>query len=252
MAVFNQNAGGFGCTFVYYIMYLFFRRLGAIVVLLLIVVATHDGLLISAAEAGAGAGPPSVAPIAGINRRGNFWDSWSGQNSLRISSVTAGGAAAAPTATSTSSKSHISEDDLREEGEVTAILSEEESVLDERWRQPAGRRNPLAAVHNAVVRAAADTISTFGFASSLSVGLLRAKAHFRMLQPTVDSMKIYLAETGISDELSKSFTSKLFDNVVILWRIQNNYRKDKDLRDLVAKRNPGGLPNMEEASRYGK
>jgi hypothetical protein len=72
-----------------------------------------------------------------------------------------------------------------------------------------------------------------------------------MLQPTVDSMKIYLAESGISDELSKSFTSKLFDNVVILWRIQNNYRKDKDLRDLVAKRNPGDLPNMEEASRYG-
>lgn len=107
----------------------------------------------------------------------------------------------------------------------------------------------LISMHHAMLRAAADAISAFGFASSLSVGLLTAKTHFRQLKPTIEAMKLYLEDTGISQEIGKGFTSKLFDNMVILWRIQKEYRDNNDLRDLAAKRNPGQLPNMEEASR---
>jgi hypothetical protein len=108
----------------------------------------------------------------------------------------------------------------------------------------------LSSIHRAVVRSTAGTLSAFGFATSISVGLLTGKAQFGQLKPTVDAMQAYLEETGISQELGKSFTAKLFDNVVILWRIQKQYRKTHDLRDIVAmKRNQNQIPDMEEASR---
>ena len=63
-------------------------------------------------------------------------------------------------------------------------------------------------------------------------------------------MQAYLEDSGISKELAKSFTSRLLQNVVVLWRIQKEYRETHDLRDVVAmKRNQEQIPSMEEASR---
>ena len=112
------------------------------------------------------------------------------------------------------------------------------------------RPTTIASIHRNVARATASAISTLGFVTSVSIGLLSTHANFGKLRPTVEAMQLYLEETGISKELSKSFTTKLFDNLVILWRIQKQYRETHDLRDTVAlKRNIDLIPSMEEASR---
>ncbi|KAI2495573.1 hypothetical protein MHU86_18932 [Fragilaria crotonensis] len=112
--------------------------------------------------------------------------------------------------------------------------------------------NRLQLMHRAVRRTAAGAISTFSFVASVSMGLTTsAKSRFREIRPAIDTIQIYLEESGISKELAKSFTNRLFQNVVVLWRIQKAYRETHDLRDLVAmKRNQDEIPSMEEASRY--
>lgn len=111
--------------------------------------------------------------------------------------------------------------------------------------------NRLQLMHRAVRRTAAGAISTFSFVASVSMGLTTsAKSRFREIRPAIDTIQIYLEESGISKELAKSFTNRLFQNVVVLWRIQKAYRETHDLRDLVAmKRNQDEIPSMEEASR---
>jgi hypothetical protein len=106
-------------------------------------------------------------------------------------------------------------------------------------------------MRRAVRRTAAGAISTFSFVASISMGLTTsAKSSFRDFKPAIETMQIYLEESGISKELARSFTSRLFQNVVVLWRIQKEYRRTHDLRDLVAmKRNQDEIPSMEEASR---
>ncbi len=82
------------------------------------------------------------------------------------------------------------------------------------------------------------------------MGLVSQQANVGKLRPTIEAMQLYLEETGIAKELSKSFTTKLLDNVIILWRMQRQYRETHDLRDTVAlKRNVDAIPTMEEASR---
>lgn len=108
----------------------------------------------------------------------------------------------------------------------------------------------IASIHRDVARATASAISTLGFITSVTMGLLSSRANFGSLRPPIEAMQLYLEDTGISKELGKSFTTRLFDNVVILWRMQRQYRATHDLRDTVAlKRNRESIPTMEEASR---
>lgn len=107
----------------------------------------------------------------------------------------------------------------------------------------------LQSIHRGATKFASETIAGIGFASSLTLNLVTARAQFQRLQPTVVALQTYLKETGITQEIKKSVSAKLYDNVVILWRIQRDYRATHDVRDLVLLDRKVALPDMEEASR---
>jgi hypothetical protein len=112
-------------------------------------------------------------------------------------------------------------------------------------------RGLLPHVHRSITKSAGEFMATIGFSWSVLVGIFNYESQYRQLKPTIDALQQYLHESGISQELGRSLSAKMFDNLVVLWRIQRRYREAHDVRNVaVLRKGESIVPNMAEAARF--
>lgn len=95
-----------------------------------------------------------------------------------------------------------------------------------------------------------------GFLSSATRAI--ATTQLTRWKPTVETIRKYLQQSGIDQEMLAVLNVRLLDNIIILSRVEQAILQGKDRRDIVAARTSismechnGTIPPMSDALRYG-
>lgn len=107
---------------------------------------------------------------------------------------------------------------------------------------------PLKFINRQLRKGAGGVLMAMGFVSSATTSLLADNNPWR---PSVDAIGDFLKTTGIESELSSSLNRRVFNNLVILARIQRILLAGSERRYLAKlKGKPHNIPTDEEALRY--
>ncbi len=103
-----------------------------------------------------------------------------------------------------------------------------------------------------VRRFVGSIFSTVGLLTSAGMALITDKDHFRRLKPTVKSLRSFLETSGIALELKESLNRRLFQNLIILARVQQESMSGADRRKFAAypPEKVQNIPTSEESLRY--
>ncbi len=131
---------------------------------------------------------------------------------------------------------------------ITVSKSSEKKVIYNKFK-PFANFAKVASRH--VGRFVGNVFSTVGLLTSVSIAIATDKDHFRRLKPTIKSLQQFFETSGIDVEVRASLNRRLFQNLIILARVQQKSMNGGDRRRFAAypSEDIPTIPSFEESLR---